>query len=180
MAKEFEPRENLTVGKSTFYNGRATLKGRGPITIGSFCAIGDNLRIIAGNNHNLNFAAIQVTFYKSHFGGRYPGAVPDVGVSIGSDVWIGDNVTLLDGARVGDGCCIAAGAVVKGEIPDYTIAGGVPAKVLRDRFAPEIKEIFQEIAWWAWDPEKIKRNRDLFYCDLSTMSAAEVRALLKP
>ena len=57
------------------------------------------------------------------------------GITIGDDCWVGANVTFLDGCRVGRGCVIGAGAVVRGDIPDYSIAVGVPAKVVRGRTA---------------------------------------------
>jgi len=55
------------------------------------------------------------------------------GIVIGDDCWIGSNVTLLDGVHVGRGCVIGAGAVVKGTIPEYSIAVGVPARVVGTR-----------------------------------------------
>jgi len=55
------------------------------------------------------------------------------GIHIEDDCWIGANVTFLDGAYVEHGCVIAAGAVVRGRIPAYAVAGGVPAKVLKSR-----------------------------------------------
>ena len=54
-------------------------------------------------------------------------------VVIGDDVWIGDRVVILPGVHVGEGCILAAGAVVTHDIPPYSIAGGVPARVLRSR-----------------------------------------------
>ncbi|PKG73141.1 acetyltransferase [Shewanella sp. GutCb] len=55
------------------------------------------------------------------------------GISVGKGCWIGAKVTLLDGTKVGNGCVVAAGAVVKGEFPDNCIIGGVPAKILKKR-----------------------------------------------
>jgi acetyltransferase-like isoleucine patch superfamily enzyme len=55
------------------------------------------------------------------------------GIRIGNDCWVGANVTFLDGASVGDGCVIAAGAVVRGELPSRSVCAGVPARVLRMR-----------------------------------------------
>ena len=52
-------------------------------------------------------------------------------VEIGDDVWLGANVTVLKGARIGAGTTIAANSVVTGEIPPGVVAGGVPARVLR-------------------------------------------------
>lgn len=54
-------------------------------------------------------------------------------VVVGDDVWIGARVTLLSGSRVGDGCIVAAGSVVRGEFPPRSIIGGVPARVLKSR-----------------------------------------------
>ena len=54
------------------------------------------------------------------------------GISIGKNCWIGAKVTILDGSIVGDGCVIAAGAVVNGVFPDHVVIGGVPAKILKE------------------------------------------------
>lgn len=56
------------------------------------------------------------------------------GIVVGNDCWVGAKVTFLDGSRVGNGCIVAAGAVVRGEFPDNVIIGGVPAKIIRNRF----------------------------------------------
>jgi acetyltransferase-like isoleucine patch superfamily enzyme len=55
------------------------------------------------------------------------------GIVIEDDCWIGAKVTFLDGSHVGKGSVIAAGAVVRGQIPPYSVAGGVPAKVIKSR-----------------------------------------------
>jgi acetyltransferase-like isoleucine patch superfamily enzyme len=56
-------------------------------------------------------------------------------VRIGPDCWLGAKVTVLRGTRVGRGCVLGAHAVVRGDIPDYAIAVGAPARVVRDRLA---------------------------------------------
>lgn len=58
-------------------------------------------------------------------------------IVVGDDCWVGAKVTFLPGARVGRGAIIAAGAVVRGEVPEFSIIGGVPAKVIRSRFQPQ-------------------------------------------
>ena len=52
------------------------------------------------------------------------------GVRIGEGSWLGDRVTVLSGAQIGVGCVIGAGSVVRGDIPDHSVAVGVPARVV--------------------------------------------------
>ncbi len=61
----------------------------------------------------------------------------DADVVIENDVWIGANATILKGVIIGKGSIIAAGSVVIKSIPPYSIAGGVPAKVIKPRFSEE-------------------------------------------
>jgi acetyltransferase-like isoleucine patch superfamily enzyme len=52
---------------------------------------------------------------------------------IGKDVWIGANAVILGGVTIGNGCVIGAGSVVTKDLPPYSVAMGVPAKVVRSR-----------------------------------------------
>jgi acetyltransferase-like isoleucine patch superfamily enzyme len=52
-------------------------------------------------------------------------------IEIGNNVWIGMNVSILKGVKIGDGSVIAAGAVVTSDVPSNSLAGGVPAKVIK-------------------------------------------------
>ena len=54
-------------------------------------------------------------------------------VRIGPDTWIGAKASILRGAVIGRGCVVAAHAVVRGEVPEYSVVGGIPARVLKDR-----------------------------------------------
>jgi len=78
-------------------------------------------------------------------------------IEIGNDVWIGNSATILDGARIGDGAIVAAGAVVTDNVPPYAIAGGVPAKIIRYRFDPDIVAQLLDIQWWNWPIHVLKR-----------------------
>ena len=80
----------------------------------------------------------------------------DADVVIEEECWIGCNVTLLSGVTIGRGCTIAAGAVVNKSIPPYSIAGGVPAKVIKRIWT--IDEILQHEA--ALYPEKERYTRE--------------------
>lgn len=61
------------------------------------------------------------------------GDTEEKSVVIGNDVWIGRRVMIMPGVHIGDGCVIGAGAVVTKDIPAYSVAAGVPAKIVKSR-----------------------------------------------
>ena len=90
------------------------------------------------------------------------------GIIVGNDVWIGMNVTILPEVKIGNGVTILAGAVVSESIPDYAIAGGVPAKVIQLKHDKEKINALNKICWWDWSEEKIKLNVNDFYLPIDT------------
>ena len=79
-------------------------------------------------------------------------------IVIGNDVWIGYDAVIMAGVRIGDGAIIGTRAVVTKDVKPYSIVGGVPAKEIRKRFAPEIIKKLMEIQWWNWPIEKIRNS----------------------
>ncbi|ELA7570041.1 CatB-related O-acetyltransferase [Vibrio alginolyticus] len=76
-------------------------------------------------------------------------------IVIGNDVWIGVNAIILSGVKIGHGSIVAAGSVVTKDVPDYSIVGGNPAKVIKYRFEKhEIKSLLEE-RWWEKSVEDI-------------------------
>jgi len=101
-----------------------------------------------------------------------PGELPYKGDTVvGNDVWIGYEAVIMPGVHVGDGAIIAAKSVVVGDVAPYTIVGGNPAKLIRQRFSDEAIQALLEVAWWNWDIEKITRN-------LEKIVAADIEALI--
>ncbi|MGI8933218.1 MAG: hypothetical protein ACR2FS_04005, partial [Phormidesmis sp.] len=92
--------------------------------------------------------------------------------------WIGDNVIVLPGVRIGEGAVIGAGSVVAKEIPPCSVAVGSPARVIRQRFSDRTIEQFMSIQWWNWPLEKIKRNRLFFETDLSKVEDINLCSLI--
>ncbi len=78
--------------------------------------------------------------------------------TIGHDTWLGHAATIMPGVSIGNGAVVAAGAVVTKDVPDYTIAGGVPAKPIRRRFPEPIAEALAQTGWWNWDHQTIKER----------------------
>lgn len=79
-------------------------------------------------------------------------------IVIGNDVWIGYDTVIMAGVRIGDGAIIGTRAVVTKNVEPYSIVGGVPAKEIRKRFAPEVIQKLMEIKWWNWPIEKIQSS----------------------
>lgn len=79
-------------------------------------------------------------------------------IVVGNDVWIGYEAVILAGVTIGDGAIIAARAVVTKDVPPYAIVGGVPAKLIRQRFAPEVVSALLQTRWWDWPKERISQN----------------------
>lgn len=69
-------------------------------------------------------------------------------IDIGHDVWIGGNVTLKTGIKIGNGAVVAANAVVTKDIPAFSIVGGNPARIIKRRFPDELVERIESSRWW--------------------------------
>lgn len=86
-------------------------------------------------------------------------------IEIGNDVWIGARVIILSKGgvlKIGDGAIVGAGSIVTKDIPPYAIVAGVPAKIIRYRFDPEVIKKLLEISWWNMSEEKLKQKVHLF------------------
>lgn len=170
-------RPNITVGEYTYYDdkdGAERFEERvthhydfigDRLIIGKFCAIGRGIEFIMnGANHRMN----SVTTYPFNImGGTWEKATPELSdlplkgdTVIGNDVWIGQNVTVMPGVKVGDGAIIAANSVVTKDIPAYHIVGGNPAKIIRKRFDDDLIEYLLSLKWWDWPTEQISQNLD--------------------
>lgn len=112
------------------------------LTIGKNCKLGDNVHIVASESVKIGddclFASNIFISDTSHGGNEDSPLIPpderpltSNPVSIGNCVWIGEGVAVLSGSKIGNGCIIGAHSVVKGEIPDYCIAVGSPARVVK-------------------------------------------------
>ena len=83
-------------------------------------------------------------------------------IVIGHDVWIGHGATILPGVTIGNGAVVGSGAVVTRDVAPYTIVGGVPARVIRQRFSPETGARMDALAWWDWEHDRLRGALDDF------------------
>lgn len=100
----------------------AYIGGAGGVSIGNGCVVGQYFSIHP-ENHIFEDLSSEIRFQ----------GTSRQGVVIGNNCWVGSKVTVLDGTTIGNGCVIAAGAVVRGDFGDNVVIGGIPAKVLKHR-----------------------------------------------
>ncbi len=136
------------------------------LSIGKFCSIACGARFLFNSaNHALSSLS---TYPFPIFFEEWGLSVDDVSrawdnkgdIVVGNDVWIGYEAVILAGVTIGDGAIIGARAVVAGDVPPYTIVGGVPARPIRKRFSDDVIEALLELRWWDWRPERIAANLD--------------------
>lgn len=143
--------------------------------IGKFVNIAAAVRINA-TNHPTWRATLHHFTYRA--GDYFEGATDETeffdwrrgnAVTIGHDVWIGHGATILPGVTVGNGAVIGAGAVVSKDVAPYTIVGGVPARLIRERFEPGVGERMDRLAWWDWPHDRLFETLQ----DFRDLTAAE-------
>lgn len=116
---------NIKLGKYVFINANCYLMDGGGIEIGDHCFIGP-------------YCGFYTAAHPLQYKYRNQGLEKALPIKVGDNCWFGANVSVMPGVTIGSGCVIAAGAVVTKDIPDNSVAAGVPAKVVRtiDQNAP--------------------------------------------
>jgi acetyltransferase-like isoleucine patch superfamily enzyme len=112
----------IEIGEFTHLGPYTCIAGPGPIKIGRGCMIASHSSLYS-NNHV--FSDPEQTIMAQ--------GIVCKGIVIEDDCWLGTGVRVLDGVTIGKGCVIGAGAVVTKDIPPYSVAVGVPAKVISQR-----------------------------------------------
>lgn len=111
----------VRLGDRVEINNFSIVNGTGGVDIGDDTVIGPGVRIISYQHQTARGATIR---------SQPVNALP---IRIGRDVWIGANAIILAGVTIGDGAVVAAGAVVREDVPAYAVVAGVPATVKKTR-----------------------------------------------
>lgn len=120
----FDLGAKLVIDQDTYIGPYAVLGAGAAVHIGAECQIGAGF-MLSAEEHAIK--------------GESPllnSGVTKDGITVGNGCWIGNRVTLLDGVTIGDGAVIGAGAVVTKDVPDFAVAAGVPAQVIKYRSQP--------------------------------------------
>lgn len=162
--------DGLELGDFSYIDTNASING---LKVGKFCCLAKNLHMAIGEHPTSKFVSIYPSFFsntnvvttpfvnKQKFK-EFKYVNGDYHFEIGNDVWIGSNVLLIEGHKIGDGAIVAAGSVVTKDIPPYEIWGGNPARFIKKRFTDEQIEILLKLKWWDWPIDKIKQNAESF------------------
>lgn len=122
--------ENIELGNYIYIGSEPYIFARGGLTIGDNVVIGPRVTIHT-TNHNYQPAKYlpydDITYCKP--------------VSIEKNVWIGSNVLICPGVRIAEGCVVAMGSVVTKNLPPFSIIGGNPAQVLKERDQEEYQRL---------------------------------------
>lgn len=174
---------NISVGDYTYYDSdsdptafeRTNVLFNYPefgerLIIGKFCALASGVTFIMGPaNHRLS----SVTTYPFNvFGGLWAQRTPPHmdqlphkgDTVVGNDVWIGRESVIMPGVTIGDGAIIAGYSVVTGDVPPYTLFGGNPARLLKQRFDAELTGLLLRFRWWDLPGEELAEVLPLL-CD---------------
>lgn len=156
------PGENSFVGAYSYMNDGGYIRGRS--FIGRYTSIGRRVTLGAGrhwisglsSSPALSGGPAQRNYSPDEM--RSIGLVASDGPSatcLGCDVWIGDGAVVMPGLSVGHGAVVGANAVVTQDVPPYAIVVGIPARVLRYRFAaPQIEDLLSS-RWWDYPREML-------------------------
>ena len=160
-----------TIGYGSYIGDNCNINAR----VGRFSCIAAGTQTINGFHPIKEYVSMHPAFFSNKhknllsFGinstyeeFRYVDVKNEIWVSIGNDVWIGTNVLILSGIRIGDGAVVAAGAVVVKDIEPYAIYGGIPARKIGQRFSDDLINELKDIKWWDKPLEWIKTNATYF------------------
>ena len=143
--------ENARIGNSNYFAPYSLINNA---VIGNYCSIGPGCRIGLGE-HDLQ--AISTYPRVANGKGGMQLLNPETPSVIGHDVWLGTNAVIRQGVKVGTGAVIGANAVVTRDIPEYAVAIGVPAKVIKFRFDEAERKRILESEWFLCEPEQAKK-----------------------
>ena len=172
--------DDVRVGRYTY--GCLTVLDSNPgmakLSIGDFCSIAPCVTFILCDDHPTN-TLFTYPFRRKLLNGN-PEAISKGNIIIEDDVWIGYGVIIMSGVHIGRGSVIGAGSVVTKDLPPYSIACGVPAKVIKYRFDEPIKTHIQAIDIKNINERILETNKEWLYKPIiDEEDAINIKILLK-
>jgi maltose O-acetyltransferase len=133
---------NVTIGAGSKLGGRVVIESYGPVTIGRNTIINDS--DLFTTQHELDHVGFkaEVLF-----------------ISIGDYAWLPRKIIVLPGVRIGDYAVVGTGSVVSSDVPDYAVAVGNPARVVRQRAQADYNYVPADVVQASMDIAKARRRR---------------------
>lgn len=166
----------VKIGKKTYDNGAKVWRWNlnSQLAIGKYCSIANDVNFILDSGNHDVFKITSYPLFQNLFEKNEPFFYENIeydkasfqkefspskkSIKIGNDVWIGMGATILPDVEIGNGVTILAGSIVSKSLPDYCIAGGIPATIIKFKFQEILHPKMNTIAWWDWSEQQIKEN----------------------
>lgn len=162
----------VDVGDYTYGGLRVlTYNKKNKLKIGRFCSIAQEVMFVLSADHYTNH--ISSYPYKVWIMKEEQEGISKGDIIVDDDVWIGFRSTILSGVHIGQGAIVAAGSVVTKDVPPYAIVGGIPAKVIKYRFSPEMINELTKIDYSKLTQNIIKEHIHDLYTDLNEAKQLE-------
>ncbi|WP_405240760.1 CatB-related O-acetyltransferase [Capnocytophaga canimorsus] len=149
------------------------------LIIGNYVSIADNVTFILGGNHQVNTFSTYPIKAKAIEPFSEDDAQTKGAIVVEDEVWIGTNVTILSGVTIGKGAIVAAGSVVTKNVAPFSVVGGNPARFIKNRIDERLISQRQEINLIDIDLDRVVKNIDLFYKELTEDVLREIEKLSK-
>ena len=168
---DFSENTKINIGNFSYFSGQGLIKGKGTLNIGSFTNIGENIYLnVEVDKHPIYYPAtinwktnLRLKEHKQNFNVKYEDLINTKNeINVGSDVWLARNVRILNGVNIANGVTVAESSFVNRDCVPYGIYAGLPAKLKLLRFEENQIRKLQQMKWWNWSFEKIKKNKNFF------------------
>jgi len=121
---------SISLGENTNVGSNCLIHAESPVRVGKHVLIAAYCYLVGGGNHDFSRTDIPIIQQPS---------VTKGGISIGDGAWLGARATILDGVSVGHDSIVGAGAVVLESLPEFAIAAGVPARIIKHRKSSDVR-----------------------------------------
>lgn len=149
--------EGAVVGSYNYFGPQVMANN---CTISNYCSIGPGVKI-GQAEHSISYWTTSQLISKKNINHSL-NVKPAI---IKNDVWLAANVIVLQGVKIGTGAIVGAGAVVTKDIPDYAVAVGVPAKVIKYRFDQQTIDALLDTEWFEKSPNEASEILGQFKVD---------------
>lgn len=153
--KDYAELHNSVLGKYSYISQFSIVN---KTKIGKFCSIANGCYIgLWEHNTDVSTHSFYLYEHSGNFVKGYRNYKKDnIETKIGHDVWIGANVVVMKGVRIGSGAIVGASAVVTKDVPPYAIVVGNPAKVIKYRYNESDIEWLLKLEWWNFSRKQLK------------------------